>query len=255
MSREERAPGTAPLSDPAPSAVAASSAHTASPARTAPPVRTLARASTEELIEKKSRFLAELHPVTSTEQADALLRAARAAHPGARHHCSALVLSEAATGAGPVQRSSDDGEPAGTAGMPMLQSLLHAHLTDTLAIVVRYFGGVKLGAGGLVRAYTAAVEQALAGAELRERTERSEIVLEVPFTDVGLAENAVRHWADLQGARSALVEPTEYGEGGAQLHLLIDPELAEDLAQDVAAWSQGRFVPRETGRRTVDVPL
>lgn len=249
MSREERAPGTAPLSDPAPSAAAAS------PGRTPSPVRTLARASAAELVVKKSRFLAELHPVTSTEQADALLRAVRARHPGARHHCSALVLSEAATGAGPVQRSSDDGEPAGTAGMPMLQSLLHADLSDTLAIVARCFGGVKLGAGGLVRAYTTAVEQALARAELLERTERSETVLAVPFTDVGLAENAVRHWADLQGTRSVLVEPTEYGEGAAQLHLLIDPALTDDLAQDVAAWSQGRFVPREAGRRTLDVPL
>ncbi|MFE5777594.1 IMPACT family protein [Brachybacterium sp. NPDC056505] len=227
-----------------------------SPAGAAPTtVRTLAEAVEGELIEKKSRFLALLHPVSSTDEADALLRAARAAHPGARHHCSALVLSEQATGAGPVQRSNDDGEPSGTAGMPILQALLHADLTDTLAIVVRWFGGVKLGAGGLVRAYTAAVGAALVDAPLLQRVQRSEVVLEVPFTDVGLAENAVRHWADLHGARSALVEPTEYGEGGAQLHLLIDPALAEDLAQDVAAWSQGRFVPQEAGRRTLDVPL
>lgn len=227
-----------------------------SPAGAAPTtVRTLAEAVEGELIEKKSRFLALLHPVSSTDEADALLRAARAAHPGARHHCSALVLSEQATGAGPVQRSNDDGEPSGTAGMPILQALLHADLTDTLAIVVRWFGGVKLGAGGLVRAYTAAVGAALVDAPLLQRVQRSEVVLEVPFTDVGLAENAVRHWADLHGARSGLVEPTEYGEGGAQLHLLIDPALAEDLAQDVAAWSQGRFVPQEAGRRTLDVPL
>ncbi|UEJ83903.1 YigZ family protein [Brachybacterium halotolerans subsp. kimchii] len=218
------------------------------------PVRTLARPVEDELIEKKSRFLAQLHPVSSTEEADALLRAARAAHPGARHHCSALVLSEQATGSGPVQRSNDDGEPSGTAGMPILQALLHADLTDTLAIVVRWFGGVKLGAGGLVRAYTAAVEQALDGAPLLERVQRSEIALEVPFTDVGLAENAVRHWADVHGA-AAEVHATEYAEAGARLRLLIDPALAEDLDQDVAAWSQGRFVPREIGRRSADVPV
>jgi uncharacterized YigZ family protein len=217
-----------------------------------PRVRTLAAACEAEFEEKKSRFLAQLHPVRSIEQSDALARAARSEHPGARHHCTALVLSAETTGSAPVQRSSDDGEPSGTAGMPILQSLLHAELTDTLAIVVRYFGGVKLGAGGLVRAYTAAVEEALGAAELLQRVQRSEIVLDVPFTDVGLAENAVRHWAELNGAH---VGGTEYGEGGAQLHLLADPALGEDLAQDVAAWSQGRFVPREAGRRVVDVPL
>ncbi|UQN31473.1 IMPACT family protein [Brachybacterium kimchii] len=218
-------------------------------------VRTLAEAVEGELIEKKSRFLAQLHPVSSIEEADALLRATRAAHPGARHHCSALVLSDQTTGTGPVQRSNDDGEPAGTAGMPILQALLHADLTDTLAIVVRWFGGVKLGAGGLVRAYTAAVEQALADAPLLQRVPRSEVALEVPFTDVGLAENAVRHWADVHGEGAAGVHGTEYGEDGARLRLLIDPALAGDLAQDVASWSQGRFTPHETGRRTVDVPL
>lgn len=218
-------------------------------------VRTLAEAVEGELTEKKSRFLALLHPVSSTDEADALLRAARAAHPGARHHCSALVLSEHATGAGPVQRSNDDGEPSGTAGMPILQALLHADLTDTLAIVVRWFGGVKLGAGGLVRAYTAAVETALADAPLLQRVPRSEVALEVPFTDVGLAENAVRHWADVHGEGAAGVHETEYGEGGARLRLLIDPALGEDLAQDVASWSQGRFIPHETSRRTVDAPV
>ncbi|MCG7308348.1 YigZ family protein [Brachybacterium sp. ACRRE] len=227
-----------------------------SPAGAAPSaIRTLAEAVEGELIEKKSRFLALLHPVSSIDEADALLRAARSAHPGARHHCSALVLSEQATGAGPVQRSNDDGEPSGTAGMPILQALLHADLTDTLAIVVRWFGGVKLGAGGLVRAYTAAVETALADAPLLQRVPRSEVALEVPFTDVGLAENAVRHWADVHGEGVADVQATEYGEDGAHLRLLIDPALADDLDQDVASWSQGRFSPHETGRRTVDVPV
>src|SRR5690606_26262101 len=123
-----------------------------------------------ELVEKKSRFLTRLHRVSEVEQADALLRAARAEHPGARHHCTALVLEETAERA-EVHRSNDDGEPSGTAGMPMLQSLLHADLVDVFAVVIRYFGGVKLGAGGLVRAYTAGVEQAVAAATLLRRTE------------------------------------------------------------------------------------
>nr|WP_240613312.1 YigZ family protein [Brachybacterium endophyticum] len=213
---------------------------------------TLAGPAEGEIIERKSRFLALLHPVRSIEDADALVREARSAHPDARHHCTALVISEATTGAGPVQRSSDDGEPSGTAGMPMLQALLHADLTDTLAVVVRWFGGVKLGAGGLVRAYTAAIEDALDGAALCERVERCEMALDVPFTDVGLAENAVRQWADRQGG---VVGETTYTPQGARLTLQIAPELAHDLSQDVAAWSQGRLTPHEMGRRIIDVPL
>ena len=203
-----------------------------------------------ELVEKKSRFLTRLHHVDSVEQADALLRAARAEHPGARHHCTALVLEETDERA-EVHRSNDDGEPAGTAGMPMLQSLLHADLVDALAIVIRYFGGVKLGAGGLVRAYTAGVEQAVAAATLLRRTELLEARIEVPPAEAGIAENAVRIWA---AARGAAVEPTEYGARAALLTLLVDPADLEDLREDTARWSAGRHTVEVAGRRTADVP-
>ncbi len=204
-----------------------------------------------ELVEKKSRFLTRLHRVSEVEQADALLRTARAEHPGARHHCTALVLDETAARA-EVHRSNDDGEPAGTAGMPMLQALLHAGLVDAFAIVIRYFGGVKLGAGGLVRAYTAGIEQAVAEARLLRRTELVEARIEVPPAEVGAAENAVRIWA---AAHGAAVEPTDYGARTAVLTVLVDPSDLEDLREDAARWSAGRRTAREAGRRTADVPL
>src|SRR5699024_12304898 len=97
-------------------------------------------------------------------------------------------------------------EPAGTAGMPMLQSLLQAGLVDTFAVVIRYFGGVKLGAGGLVRAYTAGVEQAVAAASLLRRTELVVARIEVPPAGVGVAEDAGRLWATAPGAA---VDPTQ----------------------------------------------
>lgn len=204
-----------------------------------------------ELVEKKSRFLTRLHGVSEVGQADALLRAARAEHPGARHHCTALVLEETAERA-EVHRSNDDGEPSGTAGMPMLQSLLHADLVDVFAIVIRYFGGVKLGAGGLVRAYTAGVEQAVAAATLLRRTELLEARIEVPPAEVGIAENAVRVWA---ASRGAAVEPTEYGVRAALLTVLVGPSDLEDLREDTARWSAGRRTVEVIGRRTADVPL
>ena len=204
-----------------------------------------------ELVEKRSRFLTRLHRVGSVEEVDALVRAARREHPDARHHCTALVIGETAQSA-EVNRSNDDGEPSGTAGMPMLQSLLHAGLVDTLAIVIRYFGGVKLGAGGLVRAYTAGVEQAVTAATLLRRTELIIAELEVPLAEVGIAENAVRIWA---GAHGAQVEPTRYSSRVAALTVLLTPELLEDLRADTARWSSGRTGVRDAGRRTADVPL
>lgn len=204
-----------------------------------------------ELVEKRSRFLTRLHRVQDVEQADALLRTARAQHPDARHHCTALVLGETQERA-EMNRSNDDGEPAGTAGMPMLQSLLHARLVDTFAIVIRYFGGVKLGAGGLVRAYTAGVEQAVAAATLLRRTELVVARIEVPPAEVGIAENAVRLWA---AAHGAAVEPTQYSARSAQLTVLVSPEDLEALAADTARWSSGRRSVEDTGRRMADVPL
>lgn len=204
-----------------------------------------------ELVEKKSRFLTRLHRVDSVEQADALLRAARAQHPDARHHCTALVLAETSERAA-MHRSNDDGEPAGTAGMPMLQSLLHARVVDTFAIVIRYFGGVKLGAGGLVRAYTAGVEQAVAAATLHRRTELVVARIEVGPAEVGIAENAVRIWAAAHGAS---VEPTQYSARSAVLTVLVAPMDLPALRADTARWSSGRHEVEEAGRRTADVPL
>ena len=204
-----------------------------------------------ELSEKRSRFLTRLHRVEGVEQADSLLRAARAQHPDARHHCTALVLGETADRA-ELHRSNDDGEPAGTAGMPMLQSLLQAGLVDTFAIVIRYFGGVKLGAGGLVRAYTAGVEQAVAAASLLRRTELAVARIEVPPAEVGIAENAVRLWATAHGAA---VEPTQYSARSALLTVLVAPSDLEALRADTARWSSGRRTVQDVGRRTADVPL
>ena len=111
-----------------------------------------------EYTEKKSRFIGELRPVSSQEEAAAFLRETRKLHNDARHHCMAWVIGERAE----TKHSSDDGEPSGTAGRPILSVLEGARLTNAALIVTRYFGGVLLGTGGLVRSYTAAAQAALA---------------------------------------------------------------------------------------------
>ncbi len=129
--------------------------------------RTLARRGVHETGVNRSRFLCALAPVATEEAAAEFLREVRARYPDASHHCFAWVIGADAH----VQRAGDDGEPGGTAGVPMLQMLLRRDMRYAAAVVTRYFGGVKLGAGGLIRAYGGAVGAALdaVGTEVRRR--------------------------------------------------------------------------------------
>lgn len=127
-----------------------------------------------ELVIKKSRFLGTVQPVADRAQAQAIVATLRAQHPGAVHVCWALM-------AGGQSAAVDDGEPSGTAGRPMLDVLRHQDLEGVLATVVRYWGGVKLGAGGLVRAYTDCVAQALLQATKVPRQRLQQLQCCVPY--------------------------------------------------------------------------
>lgn len=120
-------------------------------------MRTIASGGHADLVVKRSRFIATLTRADVEADARAVIAAVGKTHHGAGHHATAWILGRT----GEHRRSSDDGEPAGTAGAPMLAILAGAHLTNTVAVVSRYFGGVKLGTGGLARAYAAVVSQAL----------------------------------------------------------------------------------------------
>ena len=137
-----------------------------------------------ELIIKKSRFIACVEPVSGREQAQARVAQLKAEHPDARHVCWALL-------AGGQSAANDDGEPGGTAGRPMLDVLRHQDLQGVLATVVRYFGGIKLGAGGLVRAYTDAVAQAVLAAEKIPVVKRVQLTCAVPYALEGLVRREV----------------------------------------------------------------
>lgn len=121
--------------------------------------QTVLREAEEEFTERRSRFIGRVKPVRTEEEAAAFIRSVRDAGRGATHHVYAYVLR-----AGGTQRYSDDGEPQGTAGIPVLDVLLKSGVTDTAAVVTRYFGGILLGAGGLVRAYSHGASIALEAA-------------------------------------------------------------------------------------------
>lgn len=139
---------------------------------------------------RKSRFIARVHAVRDRQQAMDRLAQARQDHPGASHHCWAYVLGR--PGAATSAATNDDGEPSGTAGKPILNVIEHKGIGDVLVIVVRYFGGVKLGAGGLVRAYAGATEAVLGDLPLRHETPQVHCRLVLDFPD----EQPLRHWLD-----------------------------------------------------------
>ncbi len=153
-----------------------------------------------ELIVKKSRFIARAVRIESREEAMAFRTALRCEFPDARHYCWAYLLGDPRSAVGAA--ANDDGEPAGTAGRPILNVIRHKGVGDVMVGVVRYFGGIKLGAGGLVRAYGGAAEAVLSGLPLENRCVSAQCRLVCDFS----LEQPLRHWAERHGADVVNVE-------------------------------------------------
>ena len=126
-----------------------------------------------EIVEKKSRFIATVRPVSSEEEAAAFIAEMKKKYWDAKHNCSAFVIGDHQE----LTRCSDDGEPAQTAGRPMLDVLLREEIHNTAVVVTRYFGGVLLGTGGLVRAYQKAVQEGLANSIVIEKQSGRKLVI------------------------------------------------------------------------------
>lgn len=137
---------------------------------------------------KRSRFLCAIAPAGSEQEAQEFVRQVRREHPDATHNCFAYVIGPE----GRLHRASDDGEPGGTAGTPMLQVLLAREVRDTVAVVTRYYGGVQLGAGGLARAYSGAVSAALDAVGTQERRRLALLTVTVDHARAGRLDNELR---------------------------------------------------------------
>jgi uncharacterized YigZ family protein len=188
---------------------------------------TLASPQHSELLIRKSRFLGCVQPVADRAAAQAVVEELRRMHPGAAHVCWALM-------AGGQSAANDDGEPGGTAGRPMLEVLRHHALEGVLATVVRYFGGVKLGAGGLVRAYTDCIAQAVGGATLVPLVRQCRWQCAVPYALEGVVRREM-------AAVGATLEQVQHDSLVRFSLVLPAPAAAEFIARiDDAA--QGRAV-------------
>lgn len=177
--------------------------------------QTLSAPAHSERLVRKSRFIGCVQPMADRAQAQAEVVRLRGLHPGAAHVCWALL-------AGGQSAAMDDGEPSGTAGRPMLEVLRHQDLDSVLATVVRYFGGVKLGAGGLVRAYTDTVAQALLGAPKQPLQRLQMLRCQVPYALEGMLRRALdAHGAVLHAVQHGSLVEAEFSLPQAQAATLV----------------------------------
>lgn len=190
--------------------------------------RTINAEGTGEIVEKKSRFIARAFPVRDESEAFAHLEEIRKQHWDARHHCWAYV-----TGRNPAtERMSDDGEPAGTAGKPILEVIRGRELTDVFIVVTRYFGGTLLGTGGLVRAYTAAAAAALSNTEIITNIRGIKLKITTDYTGLGKIQY-------LLAQRSLQILDTEYSDH-VELTVLVPDDEQGVLLKEIMEGTNGQ---------------
>ena len=197
-----------------------------------PEYRTIYRGGEDEIIEKKSRFIATVVPVNTEEEALEFVEKTRKKYWDARHNCFAYIIGER----GQLQRCSDDGEPNGTAGKPMLDVLLGNELRNVAVVVTRYFGGTLLGTGGLVRAYSQAVKEGLKNCVLVERKPGARLEIETDYTGAGKIQ-----YLAAQGGLTQL--NVEYGVQ-VILTYMVPLNQAESFQKQVTEKTAGRAVIR-----------
>lgn len=191
---------------------------------------------------RRSRFIATVARVDDEATARAVIADARRTWPDARHHCSAFIVE--VPGAQPVERSSDDGEPSGTAGRPMLDVLRGADLSQVVAVVTRYFGGVKLGTGGLVRAYSDAVALALLDVPRVQPVVRPVFEVSLSYPDAGRVQEAC-------AAHDLEVLGVDYGDSVSLRVAGEEPELREVIARI----THGQVLLQDQGHVVTEQPL
>jgi len=186
-----------------------------------------------EVVEKKSRFIATLVPVATEEEAESYIASVKKQYYDARHNCYAYIIGSNME----KKKCSDDGEPSGTAGRPMLEVLEKNGLTNALVVVTRYFGGTLLGTGGLLRAYQGAATEALKDATIAKKLTGRTFTIRCPYTMLGKME----HYAE--GGKVHFLD-REYGEN-IVLKMLCEEKDYENVKLDITEMSEGKIAPED----------
>lgn len=184
----------------------------------------------DEIIEKKSRFIATVKPVKSEEEAIAFIESLKKKYWNATHNCSAYVIGEHFQ----IQRCSDDGEPSGTAGKPMLDVLLGEEIHDTAVVVTRYFGGTLLGTGGLVRAYQSSTKAGLAASTVITKMHGYKISIQTDYTGLGKIQYIL-------GQRGLTILNSEYTDK-VVLDVLLPEEFVKQVMAEITEGTNGQAV-------------
>ena len=181
-----------------------------------------------EYVEKKSRFIATVQPVETEEEAVAFIESMKKKYWDARHNCSAFVLGSK----NEITRCSDDGEPSGTAGRPMLEVLLGQEVTNVAVVVTRYFGGVLLGTGGLVRAYTKAVQEGLKNSQIATLAYGTLVQIETDYNGIGKLQYIL-------GKASIPIQNSEYTHV-VTLQVFLLQEQKEGILKEITEATAGK---------------
>lgn len=192
------------------------------------PYKILKEGGKGEIVEKKSRFIATLAPANSEEEAAAFIETVKKKYWDARHNCSAFVIGDKAQ----MTRCSDDGEPSGTAGKPMLEVLLASEVRNVAAVVTRYFGGTLLGTGGLVRAYTQAVQAGLEASEIITMRYGAELEIITDYNGIGKIQYIL-------GQMGLEIQDSEYTDI-VTLKLIIPYEQSGMLRKEITEATAGK---------------
>lgn len=180
-----------------------------------------------EIVEKKSRFIATVRPIETEEEAVAFINEMKKKYWDARHNCSAFVIGSRQE----ITRCSDDGEPAQTAGHPMLDVLLREGITNVAVVVTRYFGGVLLGTGGLVRAYQSATQAGLAASKIIEKRQGKKLIIHTDYNGLGKLQY-------LFGQQKTAILDTEYA-ADVVLTILVPLEQKDFLYKEITEQTNG----------------
>ncbi|MBJ6745967.1 YigZ family protein [Streptococcus sp. 121] len=204
--------------------------------------RTITQDGAAEQTIKKSRFLCQAKRVKTEEEARAFIQAVKKEHYKATHNCSAFIVGEKSE----IKRSSDDGEPSGTAGVPMLGVLENHNLTNVCVVVTRYFGGIKLGAGGLIRAYASSVALAIKELGIVQRKEQMGLQVELSYSQYQEYGNFLKN--------QELEEYDTQFTDTVQTLLYLDKERLESVQATLTDFYQGKVNYQEVGLREVEIP-
>ncbi|UJD03055.1 YigZ family protein [Streptococcus infantis] len=192
---------------------------------------------------KKSRFICHAKRVYSEEEARAFITAIKKEHYKATHNCSAFIIGERSE----IKRTSDDGEPSGTAGVPMLGVLENHNLTNVCVVVTRYFGGIKLGAGGLIRAYAGSVALAVKEIGIVEIKEQAGIQIQMSYAQYQEYGNFLKE--------HNLMELETNFTDQVETIIFVDKEDKEDIKSSLIEFFNGKVTLTDQGLREVEVPI